>query len=167
LGQSRREIDPLTTAGELHDLLAEDGPDLLEKVLADHAANQLSPLTQEESEVTLAPKLRKSDGWIDFCDTAESARRRVHALTPWPGVSVAFRDQPLKILRVQPTSADREQDPGVIINASEGTVMCANHTALKLLEVQPAGGKAMNWSAFANGRRVESGERLIGGAPPC
>src|SRR2546428_271274 len=55
LGQSRRRIDPMQTAGELHDALAGDGPALVERVLSEHIAGRLAASQQDDSLVTLAP----------------------------------------------------------------------------------------------------------------
>lgn len=170
LGQSTRVVDPMMTAGELHDLLAADGPALVEDVLARHAARTLEPRAQDSAAVTIAGKLSKSDGVIDLSRPAAECRRRVHALTPWPGVTVTFREQPLKLLRVQETrakaqSTGMDQSPGVILDAEAGIIRCMDDGALILLEVQPAGGKAMPWPDFARGRRVTTGERFIGASP--
>jgi len=167
LGQSTRPITPDLTAGDLHDLLAEDGPEVMLRVLADLANDTLRPVTQDESLVTLAPKLTKADGWVDFArDDAEICRRRVHGLTPWPGVSVTFRGKRLKLLRAQsaPQVSEQSVAPGTLVNAPAGLVACAGPTLLQLLEVQPEGGKPMSWSDFANGAKPEAGELLTGGA---
>jgi methionyl-tRNA formyltransferase len=84
LAQSRRPIDPATTAGELHDLLANDGPALVLGVLAQHAAGTLNAHAQDESLVTKARKLSKADALLDFARPAEDLRRQIHALTPGP-----------------------------------------------------------------------------------
>lgn len=167
LGQSHRAIDPGQTAGELHDQLAADGPALVRRVLADFASNALNPVTQDESCVTLAKKLTKSDGVLDFSQTAEECRRQVHGLTPWPGVTVAFRNEPLKLLRVRAITSHVAAPPGTILDAAEGLVRCGGDTALQLLEVQPAGKRPMPWRDFANGRQIKSQEQLLGGPPAC
>jgi methionyl-tRNA formyltransferase len=84
-------------------------------------------------------------------------------LTPWPGVTVQFRGQPLKILRVMEVTAKSEGEPGTLSDAAAGLVRCGGGSLLKLLEVQPAGGKAMPWAAFASGRQPKNGEALTGG----
>lgn len=153
LGQSRRPIDPLTTAGELHDLLSADGPMLVEHVLREFQANQLKPITQDESLVTKARKLAKADGILDFNRPAHQLRCQVHGLTPWPGITINLAQQDLKILRVAegpPTHAT----PGTLIDPAAGLLVCGQSTTLKLLEVQPAGGKPMPWSSFARGRNT-------------
>ena len=169
LGQSTRPIDPLVTAGELHDLLASDGPELVLRVLNQHASGTLQPVAQDESAVTLAGKLAKADGALEFCAPADEIRCRIHGLNPWPGVTALFRGQPLKLLRVR--ARDGDSSPahavpwpvGVIVDGAAGRVSCGSGTTLELLEVQPAGGRAMAWADFARGQRVQSGERLEGG----
>jgi methionyl-tRNA formyltransferase len=162
LGRTERAIDPMQTAGELHDALAADGPDVVMGVLADYAAGRVRREEQDESRVTLAPKLSKADGWVDFADSAEAARRRVHGLTPWPGVTVQFRGQPLKLLRVRPERAERESAPGALIEPETGAVGCGAGTTLALLEVQPAGKRSMAWREYARGQRPAAGEMFTG-----
>jgi len=170
LGQSRRPIDPLVTAGELHDLLASDGPELVLRVLDQHGAGTLRPVAQEESAVTTAGKLAKSDGAVELCSPADEVRCRIHGLNPWPGVTVMFRGQPLKLLRAR--AHDSDSSPahtvpgpvGAIVDGAAGLVSCGSGTTLELLEVQPAGSRAMSWAEFARGHRVQPGERIEGGA---
>jgi methionyl-tRNA formyltransferase len=173
LAQSLREITPTQTAGELHDLLSADGPALVESVLAAHADNTLRPTTQDESAVTLAPKLSKSDGWIDPGQSAEECRRRINALSPWPGVTVQLAGQPLKLLRADcspiqnPQSKIQNTPPGTLIDPDRGLISCADHAALQLLEVQPPGKRPMPWADFARGRRLSTTDQITGGPRPC
>jgi len=160
LGRSRRPIDPALTAGEMHDLLAGDGPDLVLDVLGRFEAGTLERETQDESLVTLAPKLSKADGVPDFAQPAEALRRRVHGLTPWPGVSVTLGGTRLKLLRVEPGPALSDQPPGALADPAGGVVACARGESLRMLDVQPAGKRAMPWSAFIAGRSIEPGTLL-------
>lgn len=166
LGQSRRDIDERDTAGEVHDLLAADGPALVQRVLADFSEGTLVRTIQDESRVTVAPKLSKSDGWVDFEQSAESVRRRVHGLTPWPGVTVQFRGQPLKLARVAEfdEGAQSRGPRGAVLDADKGLIAC-RESVLQILEVHPAGKKLMPWADFARGQRIVAGEQLIGGKP--
>lgn len=163
LGKTEREIDPTETAGELHDELAEDGPELVESVLEQHRAGALKQVKQDEGAVTVASKLSKADSWVDFSQGAEACRRRVLGLTPWPGVTVQFRDLPLKLTRVGVEEGPGEEAPGTLLNAESGVVSCTGGR-LAVLEVHPAGRKNMTWAEFARGHRVQAGERFIGRA---
>ncbi|MCC6660724.1 MAG: methionyl-tRNA formyltransferase [Phycisphaerales bacterium] len=159
LGRSRRVIDPMQTAGELHDQLAADGPVLIEDALSRHAAGTLRGEVQDESLVTLAPKLSKIDAWVDFAASPVACQRRVHGLTPWPGVTVGFRGQPLKLLRVKPAGGLGEPPGGTVSDPHLGLISCGAGL-LSLLEVQAAGKRPMTWDAFARGARVRKGEVL-------
>ncbi len=163
LGQSRRPIEPTQTAGELHDLLAGDGPDLIAGVLDRYAGGALDPITQDESLVTTAPKLRKEHGYLDPTVPAHAWRARIHGLNPWPGVTMALRDEPLKLLRAQdapPSPQSSGMEAGQVIDPDVGLVACGDGTAIALIEVQPPGKRPMAWGDFARGARVEAGERL-------
>ncbi len=167
LAQSHLTIDPLMTAGELHDALAEQGPALILQSLSQLRAGTLRGQPQDESLVTRARKLSRKDGFVDFAAGAEECRRRVHGLTPWPGVAVTFRGEPLKLLRVKVIAlpqpkGEKDEQPGVLTDAASGDVVCTG-SRLRLMEVQPAGGRKMPWADFARGRRVKNGEVMTGG----
>jgi methionyl-tRNA formyltransferase len=166
LGQSTMPIDPLTTAGELHDKLSEQGPELMLGVLEQIQAGTVQGRAQDESQVTKARKLSKKDGYVDIGAGAEECRRRVHGLTPWPGVTVQFRGEPLKLCRVIPMKGDGAEEPGSLVDAAKGLVACGGD-CLQVLEVQPSGGRRMTWEDFARGRRPQAGEVLRGGAAAC
>jgi methionyl-tRNA formyltransferase len=173
LGTSKRTIDPLMTAGELHDLLSADGPALVDTVLERHASGTLMPEPQDETLVTIASKLSRGDDHVDFTQRADFVRRQVHALTPWPGVTIAIvapattNPAPppihIKVLRVQPMPGTNQQDPGTILDMPTGLIACAHHTQLRVLEVQPPGKKPMRWEDFArgSGRAIVPGSRLV------
>ncbi|MGP1310493.1 MAG: methionyl-tRNA formyltransferase [Phycisphaerales bacterium] len=166
LAQSRRVVDPMTTAGEMHDLLAADGPALIMSVLDDFAHGRVRKAEQDESLVTHARKLSKADGVIDPHWPAERIRRTVHALTPWPGVAAILGGQPMKLLRVQDLPSDPEStgvNPGTLLDAKAGLVACGGGTCLRLIDVQPEGRRAMRWDEFAAGRTFAADATLEGG----
>ncbi len=169
LGQSTRAVEPTMTAGELHDALASDGPELVERVLLEKQRGTLRPIAQDESLVTIAGKLSKDDDDIDFAMPADFLRRQVLALTPWPGISVSVVPAAggavvmgFKVLRVK-TGERRQDDPGqrvgTLVDARRGVVLCGHGSTLELLEVQPPGKRGMRWDEFARGagRALESG----------
>ncbi|MBX9738371.1 MAG: methionyl-tRNA formyltransferase [Phycisphaerales bacterium] len=185
LGQSKRPLEPHITSGDLHDLLSADGPALVQTVLERHAVNADVAIVQDESLVTRARKLSKADSWVEFTDTAEACRRRINGLSPWPGVSVTFRGEPLKLLRsttmlddipagaMEQVEAHRRvpRPAGQIIAGATGLIACTGGTVLRLCDVQAPGKRAMKWSEFANGAKIagfptdDDQFRLIGGRP--
>ncbi len=166
LAQSRRPIGPSVTAGELHDLLAADGPALVWEILRQHQTGSLRPTPQDESQVTYAGKFTKDEGWVNWGQPGSFVRRMVHGLTPWPGAAAVFRGERLLIRRVEEARDGSEQEPGTIVDAARGVIACGRGSAVRALEVQPAGGRAMAWEEFARGKRVTAGERM-GSETPC
>jgi methionyl-tRNA formyltransferase len=162
LGQSERVIASDMTAAMLHDALSKDGAELVGDVLAQREAGAETYMTQDSSRVTAAPKMSKGDGVVDFSQPAHAVRARINGLNPWPSVVVGFRDETIKINRVQPGAAQSQQEPGTIISPDEGLIVCGDGGTVEILQVQPQGKRAMDWRAFANGRSIELGERLVG-----
>lgn len=162
LGWAEMDVPASMTAGELHDALARLGPEVVLRVLSDFEAGRLSRMAQDEALVTLAPKVTRADAWVDWGHGAEECRRRIHAMSPWPGVTVALSGTKIKLLRAEPVASGHDESPGTILDARGGEVACGGGTVLRLLEVQPAGGRAMTWEEFANGHRVEGGSMLTG-----
>lgn len=164
--QASTPINPHETAGELHDRLAALGPAQVEKVLEEFERGTLKGRAQDEAHATKAPKLSKADAHVSFEATADQVRRRIHGLTPWPGVHVKWQRtsdghvQDLAILR-----AEAEHD--LLHDAPLGTVLEEQRVAVRdgavhLLEVQIAGGRAMSAEEFARGHKLAPGDTLKG-----
>lgn len=169
LGTRSLPIDPEQTVGELHDALALLGPEVVGEVLERRVAGTLEHTAQDPANVTHAGKLDKArDGWVDFAQDAAACQRRVHGLTPWPGVSVGIGGERVKLLRVAVVGGETggAGEPGTLADAGAGIVWCGGGTRLALREVQPSGGRAMGWGSFAAGRPLTIGTRLEG-APRC
>ena len=149
--QSQRRIEDDMTTGDLHDLLAADGPELVDKVLAAASAGELQGREQDEARVTLATRLSKADGWVSFQGKAREALKRIHGLSPWPGVTAFLGDKRLLLHRVEVVDRDSqssEEDCGKV--DEQGIVTC-REGRLKILQVQPAGKRAMSFTDYLRG----------------
>ena len=168
VGKAQLPIDPLETAGELHDRLAQLGPDLVGDVLDRLERGTLDAQPQDETQATRAPKLSKADGTVDFNHPAETVRNRVHGLTPWPGCRVNWhcrhtgQTQVLTLRRVQalpelPAFVPADTPPGGVL---EGLLVMTGRGAIRLIELQAAGTRPMNAEAFARGHHLAPGDQL-------
>jgi methionyl-tRNA formyltransferase len=156
LARRATNIDPMETAGELHDRLAEMGPDLVLETLDRHRAGTLQPQKQDDAAATRAPRLSKADGTVSFDQPAEAVRCRVHGLTPWPGCTVMLEEAPLRLLRVEAVDAV----PGAAGTVRDDLTVACNPGAVRLLSVQPPGGKSMTFQAYCNGHDVSPGAKM-------
>ncbi len=163
LAQSETDIGPDENAGQLHDRLARMAPALLTDTLEKIEAGAAVYTEQDHSKATLAPRLKKSDGFLNFNQPAESLRRRILGLWPWPGASATYRSAETgKYIYVTIAMAERIQNanpaalqPGTL--DQNLNVICAEN-ALKITEIKPQGSRLMNFRDFANGRHARPGD---------
>ena len=148
-GTASLTIDESETAGELHDRLSHLGPELVAKVLGGDRIGT----KQDESTVTIAPKLSRDDAVIDLSEDAETLARKIRGFSPWPSCHLRIAGVDCKILRAIPNN--KEGNIGEILE--DGSIATGNG-CIHILELQPAGGKPMAWKDFCNGRQVKTGD---------
>jgi len=166
LAQSRLPIDPLETAGELHDRLAEDGAPLVSKTIESLSASTATESPQDDSQATLAPKLTREATIIDWNENAQAIANQIRGLYPWPGCRVLLIDSSgkqldqLTLVRafVSSQSPGGPGDGPGIINQS-GSIPC-NNGQIEIFELQPQGKQPMPLSAYRNGHPWPPGARL-------
>jgi methionyl-tRNA formyltransferase len=165
LGQDRTSIDPDEDAGQLEARLAELGAQLVCRVVADLAAGTARPIEQDRSLASKAPRLKKEDGLIDWSRSAQEIKNQVRAMRPWPR-AVTFwhraEGEPLRlnvdrVAVVDAVGADAAS-AGIVVVAADRLIVAAGDGALELLEVQPAGKRAMSTNDFLRGNRVQAGD---------
>ncbi|MCL5279017.1 MAG: methionyl-tRNA formyltransferase [Planctomycetes bacterium] len=165
LAQAGTEIGPQETAGELHDRLAQLAALLLLETLGALEAGTATYTKQNDAEATFAPKLRKSDGFLDFHEPAEVLVRKIRGLTPWPGAAACFTSgQTQKSTRVVLVAAEAVPGSGTTQLApgtfdQERTIVCGVGR-LSVQKIKPAGSGRMSFHAFVNGWHVQPGDRL-------
>ena len=155
--QTKYSIQPNTTAGELLSDLALLGPMAIEATL--HAIESgIKPVAQNHEQATLAPKLSKTEAQIDWSVSAAEAVNKVLGFAPNPGATTKFRGE---VLRVTKAKQSEHSLPIGQICLVDGSVLVGTATsAVELLEVTPAGKKAMTARAWANGARFRGSEVL-------
>ena len=159
-------IEPGETAGELHDRLACLGVEAVEAALQQFEDGGMPEGTpQNESAVTLAPKLKKSDGFIRFSATAEEVVRHVRGMTPWPGALARFqsrggRSEEVGITRIRSAQASAAPTvpPGTI---DERLFVAVEDGFIEIVEIRPQSGRNMGWVDYVNGRHVVAGDRFV------
>jgi methionyl-tRNA formyltransferase len=158
LGRRAARIDPMETAGELEARLSLLGPELVVETLDLFESGRLHPEPQDESRACRGPRLSKSDGTTGFARPAAEVQRRIHGLVPWPGCTVRLGGQPLRLERAAVLAGGELAGvPGSIL--ADGTVACSPGR-LKLLVVQPPGGRKMTLEAYLRGRAAPPGAVL-------
>lgn len=164
VAQQTEPILDSDTAGSLHDRLAVAGASLLVRTLPSLADGTFSRAAQNESEATLAPKIRKQDGEIDWTRPASAIYDHVRGFNPWPGCFCRLPDgSVLRVFAVRPEAASGA--PGTVLDSGqEGPLVAAGDGAVRLVEVQPEGGRRMPAAAYVHGHPMGVGWRLAAGA---
>ncbi|HSL48861.1 MAG TPA: methionyl-tRNA formyltransferase [Candidatus Deferrimicrobiaceae bacterium] len=162
-------IGPDETAGELSARLAEIGARLLLRTL--EGIDTLPRTPQDHAKATLAPRLKKEDGWLRPAEPARALVNRVRGCNPWPGAALVTPAGRLLIWRATATPAPGPAAaPGTLVpspSSGEGLALAiATGDGLLLpLEVQPENRRAMSWSDFLRGARLAAGARVTEPAP--
>ena len=158
----RREVAlaPDETAGSLHDKLAPVAAELLVETLAKIVAGTVSPQPQDGSQATIAPMLKKEDGRIDWTRPAAEIERRVRGLNPWPGSYTGMNGETLKVIRVKVEAGKRGAAGEVLACDKEGILVAAGEGAVRLVEIQPPGKKAMDACSWLSGHCLQTGRRF-------
>ena len=146
-----------TTAGELLNELAQLGPSAIGQTIS-AIESGIQPIPQNHSIATGAAKLGKAEAQIDWATSAGQIVNKILGFAPNPGATAKFRGEVLRILRAQVSEVSL---PVGEISLTNGSVVVGTSTnAVELLEVTPAGKKAMSASAWANGARLVAGETI-------
>ncbi len=156
LAETRIPIISETTAGSLHDELAEAAVPLLLATLERLGDPDLVATPQSAEGVTYAEKISKAEAAIDWTRSAIELDRHIRGLNPAPGAYFEHQGQRIKLLKARPVSGSGA--PGEVLDDTL-TVACGEG-ALALQLVQPAGKGPMSAAAFLNGRPIARGEVL-------
>jgi methionyl-tRNA formyltransferase len=156
-------IEDEDTAESMYAKLSVLGAEALIEALRRLREGTLSETPQDGALATYAPMLKKEHGRIDWTRDAREIRDLVRGMTPWPSATAVHAGKSLKILSsaVAAEGPGGEGEPGEVLSTGrDGIAVACGNGVLRLLSVQPEGGKAMDAWAYAQGRRVARGDRL-------
>ena len=149
------------TAVKVYETLAPAGAELMVETLDGLAAGTLHSQKQNDAQATLAPILKREDGWMDFSHPAKTLYDRWRGFQPWPGAHTTLRGKKLIVHRMKLVAHAFEGESGVLMIAGDSLrVGCGLQTVVELEEVQMEGKKRMSAAEFLRGYQVKSGERL-------
>jgi len=115
---------------------------------------------QDETLISPAPKLKKSDGLIDWSLSAARIHNMVRGLLPWPSAFTGFSGKQIKILETSVAAVKEEAGPaGRIISADQeaGILVKAGSGCLAIKRLQPEGSKPMGFEEFLRGHKLPPG----------
>ena len=151
------------TSAELEPRLAALGASLLERTLGRWKDGAIVPTPQDDSEATLAPRIKKEDALVDWSLPAQVIGSHVRAFDPWPVAFTTFAGKPLRIWQAIPLDGTTSSPHGSVVAVrDEGIhIACGEGTILAVRDVQLSGKARMAAAEFARGRRLQL-ETLLG-----
>jgi methionyl-tRNA formyltransferase len=155
LAEVRTEITDEDSGGTLHDRLSRLAADLLARHLDDLERGVLEPMVQDESLVTYASKLDKSEANIDWQQDAAQLERRVRAFNPWPVAQAKYQGQVLRVWSAKAIDGAAGTPGSVVAAGKQGIDVVCGKGCLRLLTIQMPGGKPLSAADFLNARSVE------------
>ena len=144
------------TNATLMDRIAHIGADLLVEAL-EHPYD-LTWTPQPEEGVVYAEKLQKSEGRIDWTQSAEVIARRIRAFTPFPSVYFVHGDLNVKVWEAEPVAG--EGAPGTVLSVKDGLTIACGEGALRATVLQRPGKPRMPAESFLQSLPLEVNEVL-------
>ncbi len=156
----RVAIGPAETSGELHDRLMPLCASLMVRALEKIEHGTLSLLPQASEGVIYASKIDKAETRIDWRLPAAEVANRIRGLSPFPGawceIAVGGKPERLKVLRA--ARALGSGMPGQVLD--DGLAIACGEGAVRLTEIQKAGGRPVTAEEFLRGTKLEKGTIL-------
>ena len=163
LASVRTSIGALDTTAALTDRIAQLGAALLLELLPRWVAREIEATPQDGALATLAPRLEKADGRIDWTMPARDIWRRVRAFQPWPLATARYAGDAFTLHEAWPLDAASAGPPGSVA-AGDGAplpdpiadrrarvLVACGEGSLVLLRVQRAGRRALDIEQYVNG----------------
>ncbi len=157
-------IHPSETTETLTRKLAVLGAPLLSRTIDLLEKNECVPYLQDVSGATLAPKLKKQDGWINWDKEADWISRQIRAFDPWPGSFSNFHGSLIKFWLAHPGEDTAMEPPGTVVHVLKSSlvVACGQQTVLHVMELQPENRPRMTAADFVHGFHVHAGQQFAG-----
>ncbi len=160
--QQKIDIFPLDTTISLTEKLSKIGAEALLKAIDLIEQKSAAFIPQDETQASVAPKLKKEDGVIDWEAGAYEIHNRIRGLQPWPSAFTYFGNKLLKIWHglVINSSKDAEAGKIVDVDSKRGILVQTGQDMLLITALQLEGKKKMSAAEFILGHRIKVGERL-------
>jgi len=149
------------TSGTLHDRLANLSADVLIRTIERIETGDITPISQDHTQATYAPLLKKNDGHINWEMPAETLEAFIRGMTPWPGAFTFHGKKRLKIFKAMPIIIDTVEPPGTVIKRFPDELYVATGKgALSVIEIQGESGKRLLIKEFLQGYKIPPGTIL-------
>ena len=161
ISQVETIIDKNDTVGTLHDRLSKLGANLLIETIPKIVSGDITPVKQDEKEVTYAWNITREEEHIDFSKSTIDIYNQIRGLNPWPGAYATLDDKIVKIYssRISDSFFTTRSDGEIVKIYSDGIGVSTKDGEIIITELQFAGKRKMTVKEYLNGT---DGNKLIG-----
>lgn len=160
LGVRRLSLAPSMKAPEVYEKLKALSCELLQIDFVDYLRGNLFPQAQDESKVTIAKKIKKEEGLINWKNSADFIQNQIRGLSGWPGTWTFRSGKMVKILDgLAQGGGSSGQKPGSLISCKNGELIVAcGAGSLSIFELQMESRGRQDVASFINGYGVKADE---------
>jgi methionyl-tRNA formyltransferase len=160
--KSETSITNNMTFGELHDILMNDGADLLVDTIEKFSKGHIIPQEQDDEKSCYASKLTKETGKINWNLSNREIHNLIKGLNPWPAAYTEYEDKMMKVYEAEPLNLKTKAEPGYIIKVSKaGIEVAAGEGTLLIKSIQFPGGKPLRVEEYIKGHTIMEGVVLV------
>ena len=150
--QAKCNIDENDNYGTLSEKLSHVGADLVISSIDKYLSKKIEPFLQDESLVTLAPKITKEEFLIDWNNEGSDINAQIKAFSPYPGAYTFLNGKRIKFFQSELINSQSTSEPGQIdsITPNFFDIACTKGS-LRIYKVQIEGKKIMDAKDFILG----------------
>jgi len=157
--QIKVRIPQNMTAGELHDLLLEEGKKVLYQVITEFEKGKVKAFPQDHEQATFSPKVELEDCEVDWSRPAYELHNLIRGVTPIPGawcrVELKGKQKRMKILQSRVVMGYSDEPGKLLMFGKEGMIVSCGDESLRIIQLQIEGKKPVSAEEFANAIAID------------
>ena len=149
-------LDDEITAGELHDIMKEEGAKVLKETIDLIEKGEAPSIKQNHDEFTYAPMMSKSLGQIDYSKSAKDIHNLVRGVNPWPSAYTTYEGKTMKVWKTKVLNESANKPCGTILKVDkDGIRVATNENILLIEEIQMPNKKRVAVCEYIKGNKIE------------
>ena len=157
--QEKIFITPEDNVMTLHDKLAILGAEKILDTIEGLESGQITPIKQDHSRASYAPKLKKEDGLINWESSTNDIFNSIRGTFKWPGAHTFFKNHKLKILKMEMPIKMHAGKPASVLDVREkGIEVATQDGSLLITVVQPESKPKMSAYQYTLGHSIKAGD---------
>ncbi len=161
IGQREVPIDEDTDIYALYNSLKEKSCELFSTDFKEYLRGARLAKPQDPTQVTIARKISRTEGEIDWSESASEIFNCIRALLMWPGSWTYRQGRRLKILKARPLKSSSQNPPGVVTSVTDSSfIVSCGEGELEIFSVQPESRSIQDVKSYLQGYILKKGEIL-------